>query len=261
MVFMSELFSALILAVVQGVTEWLPVSSSGHLVAFEKILNYSGGLLFEVALHFGTLMAVFVYFGKDIVDILRDLFSGKWKSENGRLGLLLILTSVPAVIFGYFAVGFFDTVLSNLLLVGMGFAVTGVLLLIVGFADVKRDEKITWKKALVIGIAQAIAIIPGVSRSGATISSGVLLGLSEKAAMRFSFLMAIPVIIGANIVTVGNKTLPTDLIWATLLVFVVGLLSIHVCFKYLLTKRKNFRWFGIYALALGIGVLIWTMLK
>ena len=86
---MNELISALIIAVVQGLTEWMPISSSGHLILFEKLLDYSGGLMFDVALHFGTLMAVFVYFGGDIVDIVKDFTSLNWSSENGRLGLLI----------------------------------------------------------------------------------------------------------------------------------------------------------------------------
>lgn len=153
MILTSDILSALILAVVQGITEWLPISSSGHLVLFEHFLKYSGGLLFEVALHFGTLMAVFVYFGKDIVDILRDFFSGRWKSENGRLGFFLIIASIPAGIFGFFALKIFDSIFSNLILVGMGFMVTGVLLLIVGFTSIKGEGKLGFGKALLIGIA------------------------------------------------------------------------------------------------------------
>src|SRR3989338_3294589 len=121
----NELLVSLFLAVIQGVTEWLPISSSGHLVLFEKIFDYKqGGLAFEVALHFGTLMAVFVYFGKDIVDILQDFLSGKWNTENGKLGILLIVASIPAAIVGFFALGIFDTILSDLRVVALGFAVT-----------------------------------------------------------------------------------------------------------------------------------------
>jgi undecaprenyl-diphosphatase len=259
----SELMSSLILAFIQGITEWFPVSSSGHLVLFENILGHEGGLLFEVALHFGTLMAVFVYFGKDITDIIRDFFSGKWKTEHGKMAWLLIVASIPAAIVGFLVKDLFDSVLSGLGVVALGFGITGLFLFITSLKfDIKINDikKIGYGKAFLVGIAQALAIVPGISRSGATISSGVLLGLKEKSAMKFAFLMSIPVIFGANIFVIGNQTLPSELIWATLVSFVVGLLSIHVVFKYVLTKRENFRWFAIYCLLLASGLGVWILL-
>ncbi len=255
-----QFIDALILAVVQGITEWFPVSSSGHLVLFERILGYSGGLDFEVALHFGTLMAVFVYFGKDIVDILRDFFSGKWKTENGRLGWFLIVATIPAAIAGFLVKDLFDSVLGGLGIVAFGFGITGVLLLITAYCDVK-NKKLGLGAAFFIGLAQAVAIIPGISRAGATISSGVLLGLDEKSAMRFSFLMAIPVVLGANFLSIGDRALSAELIWATLVSFVVGLLSVHFVFSRLLVKRKNFKWFGVYALLLALGIFVWIFVR
>ena len=259
MVFLSEFVSALILAFVQGVTEWLPISSSGHLLLFETILSFDGGLFFEVALHFGTLMAVFVYFRRDIMDILRALFSGKWRSEDGKLGLLLIVGTIPAVIVGFFAHSIFDTTLSDFFLLALGFMVTGVLLLIVAFYNVKTDNKIGYGKSFTIGIAQALAILPSLSRSGTTISSGILLGLSEKNALRFSFLLSIPAILGASVLEFSTGTLSPSLIGPIIVSFITGLATIHLCFKYLLNKRKNFIWFGIYALILGIVILIWAL--
>jgi len=253
----SEFVAALILAVVQGITEWFPVSSSGHLVLFERMLDYSGGLMFEVALHFGTLMAVFVYFGKEITDIFRDFFSGKWKTENGKLGVLLIVASIPAGIVGFLVKDFFGS-FSSLGIVAFGFGITGLFLFIVGSGFETKGKKLNYKKSFLIGCTQALAIVPGISRSGATISSGILFGLSEKKAMTFAFLMAIPIILGANILVIGNQTLPSELIWATLVSFIVGLASIHVVFKYVLINRKNFRWFGIYCILLALGVLIFT---
>jgi undecaprenyl-diphosphatase len=109
-------------------------------------------------------------------------------------------------------------------------------------------------KSFLIGVAQAFSIIPGISRSGATIASGVLLGLDEKKAMKFAFLMSIPIVFGANILAIGNKTLPSELIWASLVSFVVGLLTIHVMFKHVLVSRKNFKWFGIYCILLALAL-------
>lgn len=282
----SEFIASLIIAVVQGITEWLPVSSSGHLVLFERILDFEGGLVFDVALHFGTLMAVFVYFGGDIVDILRDLLSGRWGSENGRLGLLIIVATIPAAIVGFLLKDIFEIAFGSLGITAMGFAVTGVFLLIASIGsggksapsarpmgslrphhpttrpptpNLARRGVFGYGKALLVGVAQIFALFPGVSRSGTTIGSGLLLGLDEKKAVKFSFLMSIPIIFGANILAIGNNTLPSNLIWATLVSFFIGLLTIHLLYGVVLTKRKNLRWFALYALLLAAGIGAWLV--
>ncbi len=244
--------SAFLLAIIQGITEWIPVSSSGHLVLFQHILDYEADLLFDVALHFGTLMAVFVYFGKDIVDIIRDVVGMKFDSENGKTGILLIAASVPAAVIGFLFLEVFSNSFDNLILTAMGFAVTGLFLFIASFDFNVKKEILNWKDALLVGCAQALSILPGISRSGSTMASSMLLGLSPKAAARFSFLMAVPIIFGANILVVGNRTLPSELIWATLVSFLTGLLAIHVLFKYILTSKKNLRWFAAYALLMAL---------
>jgi undecaprenyl-diphosphatase len=255
---MNEMLIALILAIVQGITEWLPISSSGHLVLFEHFFDYKPGLMFDVALHFGTLMAVFVYFGKDIVDIIRDLLRLDFKSDNGRTGLLLIIATIPAAVMGYLFEKVFVESFSSLLLVGFGFAITGVSLLIASI-DWKGKNMLTLKGAVVVGFAQVVSIFPGISRSGSTLSVGMILGLSPKAAARFSFLLAVPIIFGASILTIGNNVLPSSLIWATLVAFLVGLLVIHFMFKKVLTSRENLRWFAAYAIFLSIFVIFYSI--
>ena len=111
---MNHLVSAIILAIIQGITEWIPVSSSGHLVLAERILGFKQSLVFDVALHFGTLMSVFVYFGKDITDIIQDLFKGKWKTENSKLGFLIIIATIPAAIAGFFLKNSAEKIFSSL---------------------------------------------------------------------------------------------------------------------------------------------------
>jgi len=256
---MNDLMNALILAIVQGLTEWLPVSSSGHLVLFQEILNYSPGLAFDVALHFGTLMAVFVYFGKDIMDIIECFLKRDFKSENGKLGVLLIISTVPAAFIGYFFNDFFESAFSSLIIATMGFGITGLVLLIASLDFNKNvKENPTYKDSILIGCAQAFAILPGVSRSGSTISAGLLLGLSEKSAMKFSFLMSIPVIFGAGALEIGNKTLPHELLWATLVAFAVGLATIHILLKFVSKSKKNLRWFAYYALTLFVALIIYS---
>jgi undecaprenyl-diphosphatase len=274
---MGDLISALIIAVIQGLTEWIPVSSSGHLVLAERILGYEGGLMFDVALHFGTLMAVFVYFGKDIVNIVEDWLKGRWDSDNSRLGLMLIIATIPAAIVGFLFRRVFEVAFSSLSVVALGFGVSGLFLLIASLDFRKLGNKENGKfsspqtsgkfgkknslwKSFLIGCAQILSLFPGISRSGTTMSSGVMLGLDEKKAIRFSFLMAIPIVFGANIVSIGNQTLPSEMIWATLVSFFVGLIAIHVLFRYVLTSRKKFRWFGAYCLLLAAVVSLFLVL-
>lgn len=262
---MGELLSALILAIVQGLTEWLPISSSGHLVLFSNILNYESSLMFNVALHFGTLMAVFVYFGREIMDILEDFLRFNTKTANFRFGLLLIIATVPAALVGYLFKDFFEEVFSSLEVVALGFVITSLILFIASL-DIspiisvkhKKADQLGFFGAFFIGCAQALAIFPGISRSGSTISSGLLSGLKEKEAVKFSFMMAIPVIFGASILEIGNNRLPPELIWGTLLSFVVGLLTIYLMLKYVVTARKNLRWFAVYCLLLAL--VIWKFL-
>lgn len=256
---MSELIKAIILAIVQGITEWLPVSSSGHLVIIEKILNYQSSLTFDVALHFGTLMSVFVYFGKDITDIIQDLLELKFHTENSKLGILLIIATIPAAIIGFLFKNTFESIFSNLLIVTLGFGITGLILIITSLPLVKTTDKLTKSKALIIGASQIISIFPGISRSGITVSTALLLGLKEQTALKFSFLMSIPIILGANILTIGNQTLPQELIWATLVSFISGLLFLHLIYKYILTSKKNLRYFGVYALLLAIAIFTFLL--
>lgn len=259
---MGDLIAALILAFVQGLTEWLPVSSSGHLVLFQKILDYEPGLIFDVAMHFGTLMAVFVYFGKDIVDILEAFMRGKFKSESGKMGILLIIATIPAAVIGYTFKKYFEASFASLGITALGFAITG-LVLIIASIDFKKNtkKKPDYKDSLLIGFAQAVAIFPGISRSGSTISAGLLTGLDEKSAMKFSFLMSIPIIFGAGIVEIGNNKLQPELLWATLVSFIVGLATIYFLLKVISKDKKYLRWFAAYVLILSIAIFAWIILS
>jgi undecaprenyl-diphosphatase len=251
---------AIIIAFVQGITEWLPVSSSGHIVLLSSILNYDNTIVFDVALHFGTLMAVFVYFGKDIVDILEALLKGKWDTNEGKMAFLLIVASIPAAVIGFLFKKYFEIAFGSLLLVGMGFGITGLFLIIASLDFGKERKKIpSYMDSFLIGCAQALAIFPGISRSGSTIASGLLRGLDEKSALKFSFLMAIPAIFGASLLELGSNELPSSLILPTFVSFAAGMLSIHLLFKVVLTSKRNLRWFGIYTLLLALGILAYLL--
>jgi undecaprenyl-diphosphatase len=256
---MPQILEAIIIAIIQGLTEWLPVSSSGHLVLAEKILNYQSSLTFTVALHFGTLMAVFIYFGKDITDIIQDFLKLNFKTENAKLGIYLIIATIPAAIIGYLLRN--QNIFHNLTITTLGFGITGLFLIIASLNLPLKSSNLNKKNSLYIGLAQILSLFPGISRSGSTISSGLLLGLKEKTALKFSFLMSIPIIFGANILVIGNQTLPKELIWATLVSFLVGLLTLHILYKYILTSKRNLRYFGIYALILSISLTMYIIEK
>jgi len=258
---MADLASLLILAIVQGIAEWIPISSSSQLVLVSNLMGYNSSLLVDVALHFGTLMAVFVYFGKDIMDIIRDVLSGKWKTEEARLVFALLIAAIPAGLVGFLLRDFVESSTGNLGLMALGLGITSMILFI-GSASKKKDEKISYGKAFIIGCAQILSLFRGVSRSGSTIVSGLLIGLSEKNAVKFSFLLSIPIIFGANILTLqGTQTLPPSLFVGTFVAFLVGVSTIHFSFKYLLSDRKNLKWFGLFTLIEALAIAAFLILQ
>lgn len=196
---MSEILEAIILGIIQGLTEFLPVSSSGHLELAKVVLGDdatpSESMLMTVMLHGATALSTIVVFWKDIREILAGLFQFKW-NEQTQFSFKIILSMIPAAIVGVM----FDKQLEQLfdrqiLLVGCMLVITGALLFLADRAK-NTEKKVGWGHALLIGISQAIAILPGISRSGATISTSVLLGIDRTRAARFSFLMVVPLILG-----------------------------------------------------------------
>lgn len=201
---MIETYQAILLAILQGLTEFLPISSSAHLVIPSLVLGWPDqGLAFDVAVHVGTLSAVLFYYRADLARMARSWFgslAGAPADDDSRLVWYLALATLPAVAVGFFAGDYIESDLRNLPLIATTTLVFGILL---GMADRRvakpGSEQVTLSLALLIGLAQAIAPIPGVSRSGVTITAALLLGMSRHAAARFSFLLSIPVIAGAGV--------------------------------------------------------------
>ena len=201
---MIETYQAILLAILQGLTEFLPISSSAHLVIPSLVLGWPDqGLAFDVAVHVGTLSAVLFYYRADLARMARSWFgslAGAPADDDSRLVWYLALATLPAVAVGFFAGDYIESDLRNLPVIATTTLVFGLLL---GMADRRvakpGSEQITLSLALLIGLAQAIAPIPGVSRSGVTITAALLLGMSRHAAARFSFLLSIPVIAGAGV--------------------------------------------------------------
>jgi undecaprenyl-diphosphatase len=200
---MNDSLSAAILGVVQGVTEFLPVSSSGHLVLFQQWLPTTGDpIAFDLALHIGTLLPVMVVYREDIVRVFRDAAGGDgpfWVRPGVRLALWIVVGSLPTAAIGLAFEDVFEHLFSNPASVSVTFAITGVFLFATRFAPKgAADERtMTWWQAVLIGVAQGIAIAPGISRSGSTIVAALFLGMDRAYAARFSFLLSIPAISGA----------------------------------------------------------------
>lgn len=247
---------AVLLGLVQGLTEWLPVSSSGHLVIVQELLGIEVPLSFDVMLHFGTLLAVFVVFWKDILKILKSLFKLDFKSQDGKLGLYIIVGNIPIALFGYFFYNVFESLFSNLLIVGLALIFTGVLLFLTKFTHGKR--KLNVHDAILIGLTQTVALIPGISRSGSTISVGLFKGLDKESVFKFSFLLAIPAVLGANLLELNNLVLGEveflPMIVGTVMAAVVGYLSLKFLFRSL--QEGRFYLFSIYCWILGIILLL-----
>ncbi len=194
---MVSVIETVILGIIQGLTEWLPISSSGHLAVAKEFLAWQPPIIFYVLLHVGTLLVIVVFFRKDIRRILKALINGDLKSEEGKLGAFVIVGSVPTALIGYVFQDIFESFFDNLLVVGTALLATGFLL----FASEGREgnRALNYLDSLLIGIAQGIAIIPGVSRSGTTISTGLLRKVDREIAFRFSFLLSIPAVLGATV--------------------------------------------------------------
>ena len=249
-----QYIDTIILAILQGLTEFLPISSSGHLVIGQKLLNIKlPGNAFEVVLHLGTLMSVITVFRGEIKAIIFNLSD----SSNQYYISALVFGTIPALLVGLLLRDSISLIFDDIRFVSLSLICTGIMLITSKFI-VKRNVKLTLFIGLFIGLAQAVAIIPGISRSGATICMGILMGLSAPEAARFSFLLSIPVIIGAGLLTAINiKTIPFGFDIVLLGIFfsyLVGWMSL----KWLLTILNSGKlyWFGIYCLIIGFFVFM-----
>jgi undecaprenyl-diphosphatase len=263
-----EIIDAIILGIVQGLTEFLPVSSSGHLELGKAILGDASipedSLLFTVVLHFATALSTLVVFRADVWEILKGLFSFKWNEET-QFSLKIILSMFPAAMVGLFfeerLEGLFG---ENVLLVGYMLMITALLLYLADRAQ-ETEKKVTFLNAFIIGISQAIAILPGISRSGATISTSVLLGIDKSKAARFSFLMVVPLILGkiAKDIIGGqidfHSTQIASLGAGFLAAFIAGLFACTWMIQ--LVKQSKLQYFAIYCFLVGlvaIGFGLWN---
>ena len=239
---------AIISGTVQGLTEFLPVSSSGHLVILHKLMGLEEPqLVFDIFLHIGTLAAIFIVFWKDIIEAV---------TVKRKIGFFILMATAVTVLFVLFFDKGIESAFGNVKMVGTMLVVTGIWLILGSFFRFGAGG-LSGFKAILIGLAQGIAIIPGISRSGVTISTGLFLGLDSQAAARFSFLLAIPAIIGAALFKMKGPVLtgfsPIYLI-GLITSCIIGVLSLKLLLRVL--YKNKFHLFGIYCILIGIVTLL-----
>lgn len=262
-----EIWQAIVLGLVQGLTEFLPVSSSGHLVFLQRIFGVEqGGLFFNIVLHLGTLVAVCAVFWKDIFALFRKPFK--------TLGFLII-ASVPAAIVGLLLDDVIDDMGQNFAYIGIllavFFLVTATVLFVTEWVVKRRQNELPlcWRTVIPMGLAQAIAVLPGISRSGSTICAGTLAGARSEEVAKFSFLMSIPVILGSFAVSLLKGLIKGEIQqdfadngstygWCIALGFIisaiVGLFAVKVMLKVI--QKANYKWFSLYLVLLAISCIV-----
>lgn len=252
-------FWAIILGVVQGLTEFFPVSSSAHLTLFPWIFKFEDpGLAFDIALHAGTFFAILFALMRDFLAMAKSFFKKESLFEKKLIGFLA-LTSIPGAVFGYFLEDQAATTFRSPLLVAFTLLAFGMILWFVDHKIKKNEkiEKMTAKKSFFIGLSQALAIIPGVSRSGATITAGRALGFSREAAVRYSFLAALPIIFGATAFGLRNVSFSEFTSTSWILGFLSAFISSFLAIKWFLvfSKKKNFDTFVYYRVTFALVII------
>lgn len=242
---------AVVLGIVQGLTEFLPVSSSGHLVIAQNFFGFtSPPIMFDVVVHAGTLLAIVVYFYRWIIKLKLVYFR------------LVVLGTVPAIVVGLMLNNVIESLFNSLSVVGVGLLITSVLLFLSNtkFAKRENNKSIDSFRSIVIGLFQAIAIIPGISRSGSTVVGGMLFGLNKKEAFRFSFMLAIPAIIGALVLQIIGGGLYSEIGYLSIMIgfftaAITGFGALKILDKVINASKLHY--FGYYCAVLGFSLLYW----
>lgn len=295
-----ELWEAIVMGIVQGLAEFLPISSSGHLALFKNILGLdleaSGGLLFDVMLHFGTLVAIFIAFWKDIKKlivegfmIIGDFFTNVGRFFKNLIGkskenekkeykkivdgayrkfvMMVIVSTIPTGILGVLLDSFIEEASADILVPGIGLLITAVLLTIADYTEPgrKRPNQISYTEAGIVGVAQGIATLPGISRSGTTIATCLKLGFDKNFAVKYSFIMSIPAVLGAVVLKAKdfaditfNTATTINYTVGTIISAIVG----YICIKTMLVivRGKKFKIFAIYCFIVGSIAIIWKFI-
>jgi undecaprenyl-diphosphatase len=263
-----DLIQSILLGILQGITEFLPVSSSGHLALARALIgqNLEPGITFEIVVHFGSFCSIVVYYRKLITEIITDLFKALtsaslkeghfMKDESVRFSFFILLSMIPAMIIGFTLKETVEQLFLNPFFVSIMLIVTGTILFSTRFVKNPQKEVNGWR-ALLMGVAQAMAIIPGISRSGSTISVGLFSGVNRNSVANFSFLMVLPVLAGAmmlEVKEVAGTGIQSAEVTALFAGFLASFLSGYLALTYLIKilKREKFHYFAYYCWAIGI---------
>ncbi len=267
------MFFIILLGIIQGIAEFLPISSSAHLIIFrdlfglgKELITSDIALTYDVALHFGTVLSILYIFYKDFINIFIDGITKGIKDTNGKIFWLLIISCLPAGIFGIILEDFIDNYIRNkYFLIALSLIIMGILLYLIDkkSKNNKRINNINIKDALVIGLSQVLALIPGFSRSGTTILAARLVGLDRETSAKYSFYLSFPIILGAVLLTLLKTNY--SLLYKNFGVFILGTTSSFltgiICIKYLLKylNHHDFKIFMLYRVVLGIIIIIYLL--
>lgn len=258
-------FKCIILGIIQGIAEFLPISSSAHLILFPYLFGWEeSSLAFDIALHFGTMMAVLVIFFKDWWDLfigaMEDIKTKK-KTTNGKMFWYLIVATIPGALAGLLLDDVIENVIRNQIwIIALALAIMGLFIFLGDrwaskhYKKETKFEDITLKQAIIVGVSQAFAVIPGFSRSGTTILAGRLQGISKEAITKFTFLLSVPIIAGATILKVPELVFTKEVIIGIISSFAVGILTIKFLLNYI--KKHDFSVFAFYRVILAIIVFV-----
>lgn len=272
-----SIIQAIVLGIIQGITEFLPISSSGHLVILPFFLNWQlqakETFIFNVLVQIGTLVAVIFYFRKDlaliIVDFFKQLFAGTpFATHDARMGWLLIVATIPAGLAGLFLADVVEEAFSSPLIAGIGLLITAVLMILAEMISQNTGDThdITFLTALTMGVMQIFAMFPGISRSGSTISGGMMRHLRREAAGKFSFLMSIPIMLAAGVLSTYQMVTEVPNLESFLPVMAIGFLTAmvvgYIAIRWLLKflVKNSLVYFSAYCILLGgVTILVWAM--
>lgn len=261
---MSEI-QALVLGIVQGLTELLPISSSGHLYIIPWFLNWNSiPDSFDVALHAGTLLAIALFFFKDWLNLLKGAYNQvvhKQKSTEGRMFFYLVYATIPSGIIGFVLDKYCEELLTKPLIIAIALIIMGILLYIFDkkFASEVKYENMTFKQTFLIGMSQILAFIPGVSRSGVTMTAARALKIERESAAKYSFMLSAPIVLAATVYKFRSFVFDIPFMMGVITSFIVGILVIKFLLNYL--KKGDFKYFAIYRVILGMLVILVYFLR
>jgi len=267
-----EIYQGIVLGIIQGITELLPISSSAHLFLIPWFFKWTIPEAFDIALHFGTLLAIGLFFFKDWVNLIRGgykLAIKKEKSTEGKMFWYIVIATIPGGIIGFILDKYAEELLTQPLIIAIALIVMGTILYIVDKIAKKETEyeNLDLKQTFLIGLSQALAFIPGVSRSGVTMTTGRLLGVKREAVARYSFMLSAPIVLAATVFKLKdfieyflytNLTGIIAFVIGVLVSFIVGIMVIKFLLEYL--RKGSFKIFAIYRIVIGVIVIMWYVI-